>query len=163
MDLRKKEKSIAGFTLIEVMLAVLILAGSLVVLLGLQSSIINRNIQDRNRQYAMLAARRILSAVETAEEPPQAQTIEGSPDEIVAEILGVSEDRELSPYEEGLQAEMVIEDWPISMIEESPIARLRLLVYWGPSKADSLEVVYFFPVNEEGELDSGDEEEEEEF
>ena len=54
----------SGFTLVEVVIAILVLAGSLVVLLGLQSSAVTKALRDRNQLQAMLAARHIFAAVE---------------------------------------------------------------------------------------------------
>ena len=58
----------SGFTLIEVVFAVLILAGSLVVLLGLQTSSLQLTGRGKMTQQAMLYARRILAPIETSKE-----------------------------------------------------------------------------------------------
>ena len=63
-----KKDSRAGFTLVEVVIAILVLAGSLVVLLGLQSAAVTKALRDRNQLQAMLAARHIFAAVEVFQE-----------------------------------------------------------------------------------------------
>ena len=57
-------KSQNGFTLIEIMIAVLILATALVVMLGLEQSNIVRTINDQNRKVALSLARKVMAAID---------------------------------------------------------------------------------------------------
>ena len=57
-------KSQNGFTLIEMMIAVLILATALVVMLGLEQSNIVRTINDQNRKVALSLARKVMAAID---------------------------------------------------------------------------------------------------
>ena len=57
-------KSQNGFTLIEIMIAVLILATALVVMLGLEKSNIVRTINDQNRKVALSLARKVMAAID---------------------------------------------------------------------------------------------------
>ena len=59
-----KHKSQNGFTLIEIMIAVLILATALVVMLGLEQSNIVRTINDQNRKVALSLARKVMAAID---------------------------------------------------------------------------------------------------
>lgn len=54
----------SGFTLIEISIAILMLATSLVVLIGLEQSSMQRAINDKDRRVALSVARRIMSDVE---------------------------------------------------------------------------------------------------
>jgi len=57
----------AGFTLIEITFAIVVLAGSLMVLLGLQSAATRATFYAGKKQEAMLAARALMSAIELGE------------------------------------------------------------------------------------------------
>ncbi len=54
----------SGFTLIEISIAILMLATSLVVLIGLEQSSMQRAINDKDRRVALSVARRIMSDIE---------------------------------------------------------------------------------------------------
>jgi prepilin-type N-terminal cleavage/methylation domain-containing protein len=65
MTLVRREKNKEhGFTLIEVIIAVLILGVSLTTIVGLQSSILSQAVRDRNKTYALFAARSVLTELE---------------------------------------------------------------------------------------------------
>lgn len=59
-----KKKSQKAFTLIEITIAVFMLASALVVLLGLEQSNISRTLNDQNRKIALGLARKVMSAIE---------------------------------------------------------------------------------------------------
>ena len=59
-----KNKFQNGFTLIEIAIAVFMLASALVVMLGLEQSNIARTLNDQNRKVALGLARKIMSAIE---------------------------------------------------------------------------------------------------
>ena len=56
-------KSQNGFTLIEIMIAVLILATALVVMLGLEQYNIVRTINDQNRKLSIFSIKTILNMI----------------------------------------------------------------------------------------------------
>ena len=62
----KRANRSSGFTLVEIMIAIVILASSITVILGLQSAIMKRAIDDKSRLTAMLFARRILASLESS-------------------------------------------------------------------------------------------------
>ncbi|HMO02766.1 MAG TPA: hypothetical protein PKD37_06845 [Oligoflexia bacterium] len=81
-----------GFTLIEIVFAVLILSISVVTLLGLQSSATARALRDREGKIAMLAARTLLSAIEKKTNPEAlSRSRQGSYQEIKNLLLPDSE------------------------------------------------------------------------
>lgn len=147
-----KNRSLHGFTLLEVTFAILILAGSMTVLLGLQSSSVQRTIRDRNKLQAMLMARQILAAVESAREPPEIGTISGNAREVLEQTL---KERQPDAIEEtaadDFAAELTVEKWQIPGIEADVIRRLRLTLSWGEGTVNSLSAYYFFAT----ELDEG--------
>ena len=148
MDLRQKVTA-SGFTLIEVTLAILILAGALVVLLGLQSSSVERTIRDQNQQRAMLVARRILSALEVESEPPEPSDRDMSLNKLLEEYVTLDDkDKNELDQTKDFQAHLKIENWQIPQIEkEDAIRKISLSIYWGNSGVDTLNIVYFIPGN----------------
>ncbi len=135
----------AGFTLLEITFAILILAGSLTVLLGLQSSSVQRTIRDQHKQQAMLMARQILAAVESAREPPDVGSSSGTAREIFEKTLqGREPDRRQDSPADLYQADLVVEKWQLPGIDADIIRRLRLTLSWSDNPLDSLAVYYFF-------------------
>ena len=141
----KRKVASAGFTILEITFAILILAGSLTVLLGLQTSSVQRTMRDRNKQQAMLMARQILAAVESSREPPEIGSTSGSAREVLEKALG---DRDSKTIEESsadsYSAELAVEKWQIPTVEADVIRRLRLTLSWSENPLDSLSVYYFF-------------------
>ncbi len=62
--LKKHIRKQRGFTLIEIGIAILMLATSLVVLIGLEHASMQRAINDKNKRIALSVARRIMSDIE---------------------------------------------------------------------------------------------------
>jgi len=135
----------AGFTLVEIAFAILILAGSMVVLLGLQSSLVRREVADKNRQDAMLIARRVMAAVESLPDFPENGTRQGSARQILVELLT---DKVLGDRDEILdryQVEMGIQNWGIPELNDRAMRSLALKVYWSDYPLDAISLVYFVP------------------
>lgn len=141
-----------GFTLIEVAFAVLILSGTLVTLLGLQSSSIQRAVRDRNKQQAMLIARQIFSSIETASiNASDKNSLEigertESPDKIANEILQNASNpaNPLDP-ENRFLATLKVEYWDIKGLPENSVKRVSLTVSWSDNPLDKVSVIYFVP------------------
>ena len=152
MDVLKNNNFQTGFTLIEVIVSIIILSGSLIVLLGLQSAAVSKALRDRTQLQAMMAARHILAAIETqGESEPRTQT------ETVYRML---EDLNALPYaDEELQelynnmnVDLEIAEWPnppelaaFSELNQNLMSRVLLRVFWGEFPDDQLEIVYFIP------------------
>jgi len=146
-----------GFSLIEITFALLVLAGSLVTLLGLQSSILERTGRDSMKQHAMLAAGMIMAAVETSALDIEVQDRSGSLAEILALLLpSPPAPTELPREFERLTARIQVENWQIEGLEADAIRRVLVTLSWSPAPPDSFTVLYFLPGSE------GDEEIEEE-
>ena len=144
-------KNCRGFTLMEVTMALLLLAGALVVLLGLQSSTIQRAVRDRNQQQAMLIARSILAAVEVAATDLEPQDITEAPDRLIEKLVGAPPPERL---EEGagrsFEANLRIEEFELPVPNQDPkfgdnpikLKQIVLTVFWGETSADQLQVVF---------------------
>ena len=145
---RKVPNSQQGFALIEVMIATLILGTSLVTLLSLQSSSVQRTLRDRNEQQAMLIARSMMSAIEIdpGQIEPQDITMEAAAmleDLLPAKSEGT--DPEFARMLERFQSQLVVEEksLPLPTAEILVLKRVYLRIFWSESPADKLEVIFF--------------------
>ena len=141
----------AGFTLIEVVIAVFVLAASMVVLIGLQTSSMQRAIRDRNKQQAMLFARRIMAEYESlkreAEDEEKTDSVLSFLDDISDDDLGSEEQR---VQLERFTAQLSIQDWPLPGIDEILLKRLGLVIFWSESPLDRVELVLLVPAAAKG-------------
>lgn len=136
----------AGLTLLEIMISLILLAGALIILLGLQTSVLARTGEDQQRLTAMLLARQILAVVESSEEPLENETMEGSIATVLDKLGAPDPDdeqrlRKMSAY----QAHLRIQDLPIPNIEGAIMKHLVLSISWGARPDDVFKVDYFFP------------------
>ena len=146
-------RSQSGFTLIEITFAILILAGSLIILLGLQSSIIQRTVRDQDKLQAMLIARRIMAGIETTALPVDNQDQEEPVSDLIDYIEEGQEQSQLS--RENLQrfyARLTVNDWGLPRVEEQVLQRVELTVSWSDLPEDSVHLVYFIPADEADSL-----------
>ncbi|RIL05130.1 MAG: hypothetical protein DCC75_11970 [Proteobacteria bacterium] len=137
----------SGFTLMEIIFAILILGGSLTVLLGLQSSSTQRNVRDKNKQQALLVAREIMSVIESTPIPVDIQDFSGPPRELISSLYpeALEQGREIDP-ENRLIAQLKVEFWPLPNIDDpEAVKRITLRIYWSDSPLDQIELVYFEP------------------
>ncbi|NMC61975.1 MAG: type II secretion system protein [SAR324 cluster bacterium] len=136
-----------GFTLLEIIIAVAILSTSLVTLLGLQSSIMQQAIKDRDRQNALLVGRRVLAALETSENPIAVGVKSGRIREILAGFAASEDDRSTGNDPAlDLQSELQVDYLKLPGVEsEQAIKKVVLRIFWGSSVEDSLEVLYLSP------------------
>lgn len=143
-----------GFTLIEITFAIVILAGSLVVLLGLQSAATQAAIRDARKQEAMLAARTLMSALEVSTEDIEVQERTAPMLEILRDLLpgeGLSfEPTPESPRVpfESLTGTLKVEFWPLPGLDPEVVKRIHLRVAWSDSPIDGVEIMYFLPGGE---------------
>lgn len=134
-----------AFTLMEITLAVLILATSLTVFLGLHSSSMRRAVRDRNMQQAMLMARRILASLEVCEDELQEGAKERvKPQDIIGSCPDTTWDSDEESFREFLLDYQVM-PWDINTGNDPPLWRLTLRIYAEEYPQDRLEVVYFLP------------------
>lgn len=135
-----------GLTLIEVIFAIILFAGAMITLLGLQSSNLARTREDRNKVRAMLAAREILSAIEIQEEPLETGTKDGTVDEVFEGLLAKPPlaDGQKDPHE-GLTAQLEIENIALPEIGETALQKITVTIFWGNGPFDLFKTSYFTP------------------
>jgi len=146
-------RSERGFTLIEITFAIVILAGSLVVLLGLQSASTQASIRDAQKQRAVLAARALMSAIEVGDPEVEVQDTTAPMSELLADNLPGN----LAPPAEegprgptaGLTGRLKVEFWQLPGMDPEVVKRVSLRVMWSDSPIDAVEILYFLPTGEE--------------
>lgn len=143
-----------GFTLIEITFAIVILAGSLVVLLGLQSAATQAAIRDARKQEAMLAARTLMSTLEISTEELEVQERTAPMIELLGDFIpgdGLlfepAQDRRRAPFA-SLTGTLKVEYWPLPGLDPEVVKRIHLRVAWSDSPIDAVEVMYFLPSGE---------------
>lgn len=139
-----------GFTLIEIGIAIFLLAISLTILLGLQSSVVSRSIDDRHRLQAMLLARRVISGIETGD-------IAADPQEVstpALQFLGDSARPEDESTLRDLVVNMKVEPWTIPGYDDLKIRRINLSIGWNNDAESQVSIFYFVPEEEDDDLDS---------
>ena len=135
-----------GFTLIEVVIALVILGSAMVVLLGLQSSILKRTIEEQRKQRAMLLARQVMTAVESQDDLPIEGSLTGRIDEILSGLHMISNtDQTLSDDDLTFRAEFNTSDWGIPGVADKAMRKFELIMRWGEAPDESLTVIYFTP------------------
>lgn len=137
-----------GFTIIEIVFAIVLLAGSLVVIIGLQTSVIQKALRDRNQERAALIARSVMTAIE---DDPDLVDL-GEQTVLAAKLLkdyGIIEpdkEEQLSEVPDEVQVTLKVEDVevPIPLADPVALRRVYLRVFWDETPDDQLELVYFF-------------------
>lgn len=140
-----------GFTLIEVVLALVVLGGSLVVLLGLQSSLITRTLRDETQEQAILLTRRLLAPLEAGIASTDAVEINGTFQEVYSKIFseggGHVDDAAQQPYVD-FTVSYVISPWKVADIDADVMRKVTVTVAWGEASADRTTTNYFIPVQQ---------------
>jgi prepilin-type N-terminal cleavage/methylation domain-containing protein len=142
-----------GFTFVEVLLALIVLASAASVLVGMQSAAISRTIRDRNAQQAMLFARRVMSAIEVMDESSPIPPADEQPAAQLMQTFGIPEPttdpekRALDP----LRASLIVEEFalPFENFDQSPLQKLTLRVAWGNAIDDAFVITYLKPVKKQ--------------
>jgi len=154
MDTRQAKRQLRsakerGFTFVEVLLALVVLASAAAILVGMQSAAISRTIRDQNAQQAMLFARRVMSAIEVMEDTIQIPAADEQPALQIMQTFGVPEpstDLEKKALE-PLRASLVVEEFvlPMENFDQSPLQKLTLRVAWGAAIDDAFVITYLKP------------------
>ena len=144
----------SGFTLMEVIVAIVILASSLTVIIGLQYSSTQKTVQSKLQQQAMLLARVILTEIEM--DPSMASQTEAMPAlELIEELdsenplLGGGTEKGL----EQITATLQVEEMEIPMSNSDPVnlKKVILIMSWSDNPSDAFEVIYYVPDKESNE------------
>lgn len=146
MSVRPIPASERGFTFIEVVIAVSLLAIAATIIVGMQGAAVQRGLRDKFAQQSILAGRRIMASLEANEE--QIQPFEQS-----APILSLfdtfkipqPQDKDELSMLEQLQGTLKIEPWAIPEIDPDAMRKITLSINWGPEEDQSIEILYFAP------------------
>lgn len=153
---RNSHSRSGGFALIEIMIATMILGTSLITLLSLQSSAVQRAVRDRNQQDAMLVARSIMSAIEVDPDQVEPQDTTMPAREMLNQLLPQEtskQDQELFLFYDRFQANLRVEEVPLPLPNQEPVLmkRVTLLIFWGSGAAEQMQTI-FFVQNEVGDI-----------
>lgn len=150
--LKRRAHHQRGFTFLEIIIALMILASGAGILIGLESATIQRTIEDRTVQQAMLAARRIMAAIETIAPPDQVTSLPRQP--LITLLQELKAPPVASPEEkmalERYTAEVQVEVFPLPLpnIEPNPLQMVSLKIFWSERPADLFEIQYLIPIND---------------
>ena len=147
--LKKHEPRDAGFTFIEVVVALAVMASAAGIIIGMQGAALRRTVRDTNAQQSMLTARRIMSSIEAVDPKNfNIQSQENQPALAVLQTLGVTSvgDKDEAAAISAINATLLVEDLPIPLIEkEALMKKIVLRLFWGPGVDEALEVIYLMP------------------
>lgn len=145
--MRTHPRAQSGFTLIEILIALSVMASASVVLIGMQSSAIARTMRDKNAQQGMFLSRRIMASVEAlANNPLDVPTFENESAIGALQKFGIPEPtdehekRALEPFQVALLGEFL--QIPIPNVNQDPIRKFVLKITWGPAVDETFSVVY---------------------
>jgi hypothetical protein len=135
-------RSSSGFTIVEIVIALAILATAVVTLLGLNAAILSGTNRSEERLRSTLLLRRILSAIEF--EPPGELPFSARGD--VSEVLRALKSQGSLIEREDLSypCEVEIKRWEIAGLPISDLWRAEARVVWGPNPTDTLAIDYIF-------------------
>lgn len=151
-------RSTSGFTLLEIAIAIFILAGSMVALLSLQSAALDRAVRDKQKQQAMLIARTVLAEIETGLQTTGLGEQSFTARDLLSRHGEGVDMQELKDLKlEQMLINLMISDWEFPVPSASGIPnqialkRIDLKITWGEGPRDYIEVVYFLPDDEDEE------------
>ena len=143
---RRTSQKQAGFTFIEVMVALIILASASGILVGMQSSAIARTIRDKNAQQGMLLGRRIMSSIEALGPTALVGDFDGEPAMSALQKWSIPEPSEdvdkkaLAPFYVSMSSEDLV--LPLPNTGQDPMKKVTLRVSWGREVDESFVIVY---------------------
>lgn len=150
---RRQAQHQRGFTFLEIIIALMILAAGAGILIGLESATIRRTIEDRTVQQAMLAARRIMAAIEIITPPEHVESLQRQPlisllQQLKAPPVTTDEEKQAL---ERYTAEVLVQDFPLPLpnIEPNPLQMVSLRIFWSERPNDVFEIQYLIPINDE--------------
>lgn len=143
--IHRTETKQAGFTLIEIAVAVFILGLALTTLIGLQTRIVSLYVEERNLTKAALYGQYLLSILDCELEPPKEGSIQESLDSKLRK-LGYFKDLANKEQErenmKGWQYRMDVTEIDIYPFE-APLRRVDLKIFWDDS-GEAFSLVYFY-------------------
>ena len=154
-----QHKSDDGFTLVEVAIAIVILALALTTLIGYQTRLMDTYVNERNGFRATLAAQYLVTFLEIENEPPD-------PGDTKTELVDALRDKgyfAADSLDTKLQDSM--RDWKyiqhVSSVDygefQDILRRVEIEVEWGPGSNERVSLVLFLntPTTEQGTARQG--------
>ena len=142
------DRASRGFTLIEVILALVLLAAGLTIIIGLLSSAGTQTIRDRDREFALLAGRQIFAALEAEETDLEPRNEELPLYQLLDEMKSAQPGEYSAADEERMRqftAHIVCEGVKVPGFDVDVLRKILLTISWSPAPLDSVELVYFVP------------------
>jgi prepilin-type N-terminal cleavage/methylation domain-containing protein len=143
--------STAGFTFIEVTVALALLAVAASILIGMQGAAVKRTLRDTNAQTAMLVARRIMASIEILNDSEfSLATQSNAPVKDLMQQLNITGlgERSESPALDMMTASVTVDDIEIPMQVNETVEQMRRIILrltWGPGADESIQLVYQRP------------------
>ena len=141
-----------GFTLLEIVIAIALLAVALVSMIGLNSSAMERTIRDRHAQQAMLLSRSILAGIEASKQPIEVGQTSGTALELVRQFNAAPDGADFPPELDIFTASLEVESISIPInrdgavtIANDALRRINLEIRWGDGPDQVFPVVFFVP------------------
>ena len=144
--MRRTSHNQAGFTFIEVMVALIILASASGILVGMQSSAIARTIRDKNAQQGMLLGRRIMASVEALGPQGLIGNFDGEAALSALQKWSIPdptndlEKRALAPFSVSFASEDLV--LPLPNTGQDPMKKVLLRISWGKEVDESFNIIY---------------------
>lgn len=137
---------VQGFTLIEIALAIFILAASLTTLIALESAATVRSLDDQNQFKLMLATRQVLSHIEARNISLDVAESE----EPITDYLGQQQGgRPLAELGlSGISMRISVDYWGLPEFEKA-LKRIRLSVWRDLDPTSPYETLFFIPNDDE--------------
>ncbi len=135
----------SGFTLIEVVASMVVLAIALTTLVGIQSNYVEAYLAEESRSSAAMYAQYILSSIEVQPEPPDSGQTSGSLESYLKK-LGFF-DADFSEEDvgglEGWNYKVDSSNFPLPGLEGDMLRKILLTISWGPSELEQFDIVYY--------------------
>jgi prepilin-type N-terminal cleavage/methylation domain-containing protein len=139
-----------GFTLIEILIAVVILALAVTTVSGLQSAALSGTRQSAHRVQALLIARQIFALYDSVEPDLAEFSHEGTPSQVMQRLSELEPPPgSLSDLDSPYFVTVSLAPWSVENLPPGALWRLLVTVRWSNNPRDSLEVPYFVTQQDE--------------
>ena len=138
----------AGFTLVEIVVAVVLLGIGLSTLIGMQVNYANAYIEEENRTKATLYAQYIMALIETDLDPPDTGSDGGDLENHLRDLDYFNEDFEVGEEVplDGWKYKMDVQSIDILELQDA-LRRIELTVNWGPTEREEYKVIFYMKNN----------------
>ena len=142
MPLRRLKNTREGFTLVEVAVAISILAIAFTTLITLNTRFLSAYFNDRSITQAALLGQRALAMIEVEGSPPDVGTKQGDFLELLEKSGDIYKKDEIEKLIKNWTYTLEVQAIPVPP-EEDAMRRIDLTVSWGDSAEEEFALVYF--------------------